>query len=427
MNSSIKNFLAITFLVIFSVTLFAATLRGVWGNPDVAEISALQNVVATPFESSHERAPYAQLLAFTQNNTFELSKEQADIASSDVGYRNGHFFSFFPPGVTFFILPFYLLGQLYSIGQLAVYFSMVIVSVGSLVLLYLISRNTFGMPISLALFVALTFGFATTSLSYAATLYQHALTTFLLLLAFYSSWKYAHSDTISWLWASLVGLSFGYSIFVDYPNAILMLPVVAYFLISTVKVINTKESSLKININLNVMFAAFFVVFLLVAHGYFNQQLYGSWSTTSQFFPRYDSSDTRILTSANEIYTLVEESSLPDKNVSKVFKEERVFKGLYILLFRGDKGLFFFSPVLIFALFGIAYGLRKFKLETSTLLGVAAINIMLYASFGDPWGGWAFGPRYLIPTMRRIEIMSRQSQKELLVSNLLFFHLSKRK
>jgi hypothetical protein len=33
------------------------------------------------------------------------------------------------------------------------------------------------------------------------------------------------------------------------------------------------------------------------------------------------------------------------------------------------------------------------------LLSVVFADLFLYSSWGDPWGGWAFGPRYLIPTM----------------------------
>ena len=43
--------------------------------------------------------------------------------------------------------------------------------------------------------------------------------------------------------------------------------------------------------------------------------------------------------------------------------------------------------------------LRKINLEYGVLLGLIGVNLFLYSSWGDPWGGWAFGPRYLIPSM----------------------------
>ena len=30
-------------------------------------------------------------------------------------------------------------------------------------------------------------------------------------------------------------------------------------------------------------------------------------------------------------------------------------------------------------------------------VSIFLINTLLYAMFGDPWGGWSFGPRYLLP------------------------------
>src|SRR5205085_877722 len=34
---------------------------------------------------------------------------------------------------------------------------------------------------------------------------------------------------------------------------------------------------------------------------------------------------------------------------------------------------------------------------TILILGTILINIVLYGMFDDPWGGWSFGPRYLLP------------------------------
>lgn len=33
-----------------------------------------------------------------------------------------------------------------------------------------------------------------------------------------------------------------------------------------------------------------------------------------------------------------------------------------------------------------------------------ATNLILYASFGDPWGGWEYGPRYLILSMALLAV-----------------------
>ena len=40
------------------------------------------------------------------------------------------------------------------------------------------------------------------------------------------------------------------------------------------------------------------------------------------------------------------------------------------------------------------------------IVGAVLANILLYAMWGDPWGGWAFGSRYLIPSYALLSIMT---------------------
>ena len=43
-------------------------------------------------------------------------------------------------------------------------------------------------------------------------------------------------------------------------------------------------------------------------------------------------------------------------------------------------------------------------MEHWILLSFVVVNLLLYSSWGDPWGGWAYGPRYLIPSMAILSI-----------------------
>ena len=56
------------------------------------------------------------------------------------------------------------------------------------------------------------------------------------------------------------------------------------------------------------------------------------------------------------------------------------------------RGLFFASPFLLFALFA----LRR-RREDVAIAGIAALFFVVIASFNGWNGGWAFGPRYLLP------------------------------
>ena len=45
-------------------------------------------------------------------------------------------------------------------------------------------------------------------------------------------------------------------------------------------------------------------------------------------------------------------------------------------------------------------------MELGVLATLPAFNLFVYASFGDPYGGWAFGPRYLVPAMASLSILA---------------------
>ena len=40
------------------------------------------------------------------------------------------------------------------------------------------------------------------------------------------------------------------------------------------------------------------------------------------------------------------------------------------------------------------------------MLGSVLVIVFLYSSWGDPWGGWAYGPRYLIPAMASLSLFA---------------------
>jgi len=80
-----------------------------------------------------------------------------------------------------------------------------------------------------------------------------------------------------------------------------------------------------------------------------------------------------------------------------------------------SRGLLAFTPVLVFAVVGIAWKIRdrQFDRLDRCLLGVMLLHWTSISSIGHWWGGWAFGPRlfsdmlpyymyFLIPALVRI-------------------------
>ena len=71
--------------------------------------------------------------------------------------------------------------------------------------------------------------------------------------------------------------------------------------------------------------------------------------------------------------------------------------GLGILLVSPGKGMIFFSPILLVALFGVRQMFSLHKWLAVSALAVSAIWIVGIARTPFPGGDWCWGPRYLVP------------------------------
>lgn len=409
MRSRLLSIFLVASLLLLSVILYAGTLRGTRGNIDEVSGKAYE-MVGMPFESSHERAPYALVLALDRYKQIHLTKELAEFASPDVGILNDKYFILFPPGVSFFLFPFYLLGKPYELAQLTSYASIPLFGLGSIVLLYLLSRKMFSLPIWTSILVPLVYAFATTSWSFTVTIYQHAQTTFFLLLAFYAAYKFRYSRKFSIVWSSIVWFSYGIGLFIDFPSVFLGLPIMIYFFISAVQYQEQKHA-FTLRLRPAMYLGSIWLIVLLFVHGLYNQSAFGDWKKFGQSFSRYEGAvkyEQRLSRKAAEATMSGTLTSKPStgSNPFSVFDEDRVVRGVETLLIADDKGLFYFSPVLLFGVLAWFLNKKKEKLEQGILVSIVLINVVMYASFGDPWGGWAYGPRYLLPTMSVLSIFT---------------------
>ncbi|MFQ5561717.1 MAG: hypothetical protein ACE5FU_14205, partial [Nitrospinota bacterium] len=72
---------------------------------------------------------------------------------------------------------------------------------------------------------------------------------------------------------------------------------------------------------------------------------------------------------------------------------------LFSLLFSPSRGLFFISPVLLYALLGL-YEMRKEYLRETVLIVMLCVGYLIINSGFYGWhGGWSYGPRYLVPVL----------------------------
>lgn len=392
-----KEIFIIAAIVLLGSSMYALTLRGELGNPASQDFKNNLDQSARPFELSPERGRFVHVASLSENGTYALSTDWAEVAYPDVGISKGQYFSFFAPGVAYLVFPFYELGKQYNLGQVAVFSVESLMSLITLIFLFKIGRQIFKLPIFASFFAVLVFAFASTAWSYSITLYQHAFTACFMVTAYYAAWKFVKTDNnYSWLYAAYVWAAYALAIAVDYPNAILLLPIMIYLAANTFKINRVHEGwSFSIRFAAIFTFAAFMII--TGFHLWHNSHYFGNWRQLSGGLESY-----RHPEDLEGVQSALTHST---KNVVGFFTERHVPEGFYVLMFSDERGLLFFSPIFILALAGIALMLiRKktgFGIPTEYILAITLIltNILLYSSWGDPWGGWGFGPRYLVPAM----------------------------
>ena len=80
--------------------------------------------------------------------------------------------------------------------------------------------------------------------------------------------------------------------------------------------------------------------------------------------------------------------------------------GFYGLLFSPFRGLFWFSPILLAAPFGIVRWWARHRWETLVALCLSGFYILLFSAWWMWWGGFAWGPRFLLPVVPFILLLT---------------------
>lgn len=417
-----KNFLSVLLLIIIGGIFYSLTIRGVQGNPDVYRINESLNQATKPFELSPERGRYLLTYSLVENKSFALSPALGQIAKPDVAYYQNKFYIYFAPGISILASLGYILGKSYGLAQVASFATVSLTAIANLILIFLISRKIFRLPFWASLLSSLIFAFASTSWSYAITLYQHQATTFFVLSAFFAIWHYKKRLKWSWLWGFWIWSSIALSFFVDYPNAVFMMPIIIYFFLSSIHFESTSKVT-KLSFRLATIGTVVIFVLIMGIHGYINYKNFGDWKRINGTLPSYAqyqkqqdllaqqataSANIRNTSALNKLKKAISpiQKNSQTTAITHDFQEDRLVNGFAILSAGNERGLIFFSPIFLLAIFGIiiTYKKRIFTIEHNILVSFIALNVVLYSSWTDPWGGWAFGPRYLIPSMAVLAI-----------------------
>ncbi len=70
---------------------------------------------------------------------------------------------------------------------------------------------------------------------------------------------------------------------------------------------------------------------------------------------------------------------------------------LFLILFSPSRGLFFFAPILAIGIVGFFSSKDRATLRHRVKVAAVLVTILVISGHGAAHGGWAFGPRYLVP------------------------------
>lgn len=418
-----KIFNILYYIIIFLVVVFA--IRGVPGNPLKTDINTNYWKEEGPFELSPERGRFAFTFSLVEDKSFQFDLPVARFALPDLGYINGEYVSLFAPGVSFLIIPGYLLGKVINVAQVGSFAVISLFAVLNVVLIETIARKL-GARRLYSMIAALAFLFATPAFTYAVSLYQHHVSVFLLLAGIwvYLNYKSALSTWIIWFLAAL-------SIPVDYPNLFMMAPLVIVAALRFFEP-NNSHDSIRIKFNYSRLMGVFGAILPFLFFAWANLNSYGDplrlagtvinvRSIDSQGFPDEDKPTAS---------TILDEYRSGERESNSValgfFDSRNISNGLFIHFLSPDRGIMFYTPIVLFLVVGAFVLYKKHSKELALLVAISLTNIFTYSMWGDPWGGWAYGSRYLIPFYACSSILLAVGLESILrkkIINMIFLFL----
>ncbi|HZZ98684.1 MAG TPA: hypothetical protein VFG51_02000 [Candidatus Saccharimonadia bacterium] len=389
-----KGVIGIAALAVVSLLLLALFMKG---KPLAGAGSPLDyqynnnGSVTGPFESSNSASRYMLAMAIFREHSFNLTQDEARFAAPDLVYHDGKFQSIFTPGVAFVAFPFLAVGSSLHIPQLSAFFSTILFALANMVLVFLLARKL-GSSFRAAALSAFVFLFGTNALVYALSLTQHHASITVLLLGCLIGLE----PKLSWKNCIAFGVLCGVGLLFDYPNLFLLFPI-GLFMLSKAISLRSEHQKLNISFQPQILAIAIGLIPLLMVYGWYNKQTAGSPLAIGQFMGRTNFFDTAEKKAADAKATA---EGARDVFAPRLPFQTRIqMEGMSVLALGNERSWLFYSPVLWIGALGLWALLRKQETANAgkLLLTIVVINFLIYSMFGDPWGGWSFGSRYLLP------------------------------
>jgi len=266
----------------------------------------------------------------------------------------GHLVSGYPPGPAILALPFYLIPVLAGVSpesKLLIDVEKLAASTFtalSVALLYALLKRLAGEKAALTL--SLIYAFGTSSLSISSqALWQHGPIQLLLVASLYCLVRGMEEPK----WAAYSGFTLGWAVLCRPTDLLAAIPLAVY-----VFHLHRKEAHL---FSLLILPSIAFMV------------LYNHWYFGSAIRMGYDQGF-----------------------FSGDMWKAPLFDGLAGILISPSRGLFIYSPILLFSIVGMYIAWCDSGNVLYRYLSVAVVLLIaLYSRWGQWWGGWAFGPRLL--------------------------------
>lgn len=297
--------------------------------------------------------------------------------SGDIGVApDGHFHPNKPPGTSFLGIPAYFflyhIEELKGVDQdhwwtltlnawLTSVFSVGLVSALGVVFFFRLCGDLFPGRTSASLFATLVFGFGTTFLPFATIFFDHNLTASLLIMAFYAARR---------KWFVSAGVCAGIGAVTNYLAAIPGGMIALYLLLR----MDRKDWRAVLHFSLGVLPC------LLVLLAY-NKAAFGSFLSLNTNFQ-------------NPVF----------KDVTPAFLGMFGFPSWFsavVVTVTPWRGLFWLCPVLILSVAALWVWMRQktMRAERWLIVGIALFFFVVNITFNGFHGGFAAGPRYLIPAI----------------------------
>lgn len=332
------------------------------------------------FVSTNEFSRFLLTSAIVDFQTFQIDKPIKRFGTSqDKAFYKGHYYSDKAIGLSLVGVPVYAVLRIIealfqthlSVKWVLFFLKLFCITIPTLLFVNILNKFWYEIfedarAVAVATFLFL---FGTIVFTYSQQFVSNSAAGCLLFLSFYYIYRGTKEQEKSNRCVFVAGMFAGMAILFEYPAFLLVPPLGGYLLWTSFRRAHFFS------------FAAGFLPFLIIVLAY-NYSIFG----------------TPFDVTYHHTVDLAHQQELGQGFVGFGIPKIEI---LWKLLFGSERGLFYFSPVLLLCVPGFYFFYRNPKWKKEAVLFLVLIGIVfVFVSGMSNWsGGWAFGPRYLAPAI----------------------------